>query len=565
MRNYTLKSVFACVFVLFSFSSYAKEEDNQTSPTLQVGLNGLTFGKGNLDAKLIMEIIAEKQAEIKARITKNALLEWMNDAGAATYVFSEVILESVINDKDVEVITRKILEQTVNYLFTAYLVDDWIKELNGDDLNKFLVLAKTYDIDLKKEDLNNGVFELLKNKRKNNNDKTQNYVIDKETEFMSLLLDMASYAIMKNQDLKRLGLMRVPYSVSYEYLNKYLNLMQNSGKDITVSSYDFSKICKDINQTIALKCLHQKIIKENKCSSKTNISKIDSLISYTQKENAIYLYSCLEDKLKNEIKKNEKTDFYKSLGNFNCPETYEEYLNKISDISYLFSDNAISQKLSKIASFVKDYVKVTERDNKKVLEVNIESFLVQLQEMKPSRYTKVDFLFNVGVNTAYFFNKQLTIENEPLYNYSYVSEKIGIKFKLADRSWQARSPGETYQYGLKNYVKLTPPKEPFINNWHLILYGSGILYNLINTGNSKNFNSPIFGFGPGITFFNFLDLNMSVGVPLIKNMPLKDIFQYPYFQISFDIRFTEYLSRLNQNRKEKAQQKKIVKALNNQK
>ena len=54
------------------FLIFAQHE--ASSPTLQVGLSGLSFQRGDLDAALITQIIAEKQKEVQARLVQNMLL-----------------------------------------------------------------------------------------------------------------------------------------------------------------------------------------------------------------------------------------------------------------------------------------------------------------------------------------------------------------------------------------------------------------------------------------------------------------------------------------------------------
>ncbi|MCA6391898.1 MAG: hypothetical protein IM607_10975, partial [Cytophagales bacterium] len=97
-------------------------------------------------------------------------------------------------------------------------------------------------------------------------------------------------------------------------------------------------------------------------------------------------------------------------------------------------------------------------------------------------------------------------------------------------------------------------------NVHLLLYGSGLLYNLTNTGTTSNFNSPLIGIGAGVTFFNDLDFNISWGTPVVKDKPFLDNSLPTYFNVGFDIQFFEYYNRLQQKRKANQTQKKLAAA-----
>ena len=102
------------------------------------------------------------------------------------------------------------------------------------------------------------------------------------------------------------------------------------------------------------------------------------------------------------------------------------------------------------------------------------------------------------------------------------------------------------------------PKEPIISNWHLIAYGSGILYNLVNTKTLKEFNMPIIGIGSGLTFYNGLDFNISWGVPIMASKPISS--SNGFWNVGFDIQFIEYYDRLMEKRKNNQIQKRLVEA-----
>lgn len=115
-----------------TFSFLFSQTETHTAPTLQVGLDGLDFSKGTLDSELILEIISEKQNEIKLRVAQNILLEPLNNCGATIYSFGDNILKAVIEEKDPVIRKRRILESTVNTLFTVAFANYYLKKIESD-------------------------------------------------------------------------------------------------------------------------------------------------------------------------------------------------------------------------------------------------------------------------------------------------------------------------------------------------------------------------------------------------------------------------------------------------
>ncbi len=217
--------------------------------------------------------------------------------------------------------------------------------------------------------------------------------------------------------------------------------------------------------------------------------------------------------------------------------------------------------MATLISFVKDYT-VTDFDNngKEVLSFNIESFVIKLQSLRPYKFNPFEFHFTVGVNNA-FFNTPLSLEDTPpIYNLSYVSEKIGLKYKIRDKAfWLNRNPGETYRIRNRNYIKSSAPKEPLVSNFHMLFYGSGLLYNLVNVKTSKEFNFPIVGLGLGLTFSNALDFNVTFGVPIVKTEEFS--LKNNLINAGFDIQFSEYYNRLTEKRNANKTQKRLAEAI----
>jgi len=257
------------------------------------------------------------------------------------------------------------------------------------------------------------------------------------------------------------------------------------------------------------------------------------------------------------------------LYQFNKASTISEYLKSIEEIGNVLPDDDIKSALSTVISFVKDYTVIEKNEKgKDIINFNVESFIVKLQNIKPYKLSRWQFNLTVGVNNAYF-QKDLVMQDSSITrNLSYVSEKIGIKYKFFDRSfWKTRNPGETYMmktlrhpFKGTSYVKNSPPIEPLISNMHALVYGSGLLYNLVNTKTNKEFNMPMVGTGIGLTFYNALDFNICYGVPIFPNSDFQKSINNNFINIGFDIQFLEYYNRLQEKRKANQTQKQISKA-----
>jgi hypothetical protein len=264
-------------------------------------------------------------------------------------------------------------------------------------------------------------------------------------------------------------------------------------------------------------------------------------------------------------------NIFTKIDEFDKVETYSSFLNQLSDAGDVFSDEEMRKSINRIITFVRSYIKVSNDTSGKLsLNLDVEGFLYNIQKTPYNKFRPLEFHFTVGANTASFQKDLITNSGDTIRNYSFIGEKIGIKFKLWDYKYvRSFSKGETFTYkhwynlfrsNHVTYLRTSPPKEPTISNIHLLLYGSGILYNIVNTRTTKSFNSPLVGVGVGITFFNDLDFNVSWGRPILNNKSFNDSSVPSFFNVGFDIQFIEYYNRLNQKRKSNQIQKKLAQA-----
>ncbi len=659
-----------CCFSIFLAVTciYSQNDLEHEAPTLQVGLDGLSFSKGTLDAQLIMEIIAEKQQELKIKAIQNVFLTKVENAGGTVYSFTNNVVKELITEKDDAIRTKKILENTVNLVFVTTYLHYYLQQLEDQQKEHFMKLAA--DFGYHPEGFKDSISltslvkpkELFKNKA---------YKDKEGVSFIAFLLDMASETVRHDKKLKQLGLMQISYSSTYEYMNRYknkINYIPTDSTDIEKYKINADHVYREMSDALTkvtnyigvynyivehfsfrndkLAVFGQKALDEKAklkaresfesllITSRTTVKTLieeaisSEAISPVEKKaeitNLTNIYTYLDKVIKQQsnIKDSSvgadilytfyqefipllKKQSYNSvryldlittldtfcaqlavvmLGNkniriedglvnnffllasklyqFDKATTISEYLKLIEDIGYIFPDENIKNSLSTVVSFIKDYTVInTNNRGNEVLDFNVESFIMKLQNLKPYKHSRWQFHFTVGLNNAYFDKAVILKDGSTLTNLSYVSEKIGVKFKLKDWAfYYPRNPGETYLIDGIAYVKTGPPKEPLISNWHLLAYGSGLLYNLVNSKTNNEFDMPLAGIGTGVTFSNALDFNISVGIPIFSDKSIQDSFDYPFINVGFDIQFIEYYKRLQEKRQIKKDQKKLIEA-----
>ncbi|MEL6560055.1 MAG: hypothetical protein AAFQ94_17835 [Bacteroidota bacterium] len=222
------------------------------------------------------------------------------------------------------------------------------------------------------------------------------------------------------------------------------------------------------------------------------------------------------------------------LSNLDNAVTYDKIFKFIADLGEIFVDKKAGRVLNSLVNFMDKYARIDNEQNKITFDLEgvAQDLYSQYQQNSRSRFS---FSFTVGVNTA---TPWFTSENDlnflapdnttQISNASFVSEKLGIKYKLVD--WNRR-----YVNGLSN-------TKPVVNNLHLITYASGLLYQIEALNTENNFDITSLGLGVGVTFFNNLDFNISYAGQI------NDWFDNNYLNIGFDIQITEYLSALSKRR-----------------
>lgn len=658
-----------------------QEEIHPSAPSLQYGLDGLSFTKGNLDAELIMQIIAEKQQEIKTKIIQNSIMSKVEDAGGTIYSFADNIIREVLLQSDMETKTKKIIESAVNLVFAYSFADYYLKNCPAGELANLKIIAKNYfylntdgitdfsfrgltvHFEEKAKNISEAKAEAaftkgapqekeigqnIHNKANLATNSTDGKIesCDGLKEFFCFVLDMASHTIKTSDKMKELGIMQISHSPEYDYLNKYYdfiefdniykaslrteagvvsegmkNMLQKLTNAvglfkhlITESTFRENQVCltsslkpnadktqlanvftatkaslKTLMDALTASGKTDKLPELNKIyfylenagnqlgSAPANLPTLASDVLYTIHQDflpALFGYTLADYNALQTAIQNFKLDaknlaqyllaetvgeipgksdpifiLISKLYAFNNLSTYTDYLNYLYSMQEILPDDDVSDILGLIISYVKDFTSITtDYAGEEKISFNVESFLVRLQSLKRFKWSPFEFHFTVGLNTG-FLNKPLAVgENDTIQNISYVGEKIGIKIKFWDREfWQTRNPGETYKMWGTTYTKSTAPREPVVSNAHLLAYGTGLLYNLVNVKTVSKFNAPMVGCGIGLTFYNALDMNLTVSTPLMPNDTKNNL--RAIVGLGFDIQFTEYYQRLNEKRK----------------
>jgi hypothetical protein len=706
-RN-TLISLF--LFFLSATIGKAQELSEHAAPSLQIGLNGLSFSRGELDARLIMEIIAEKQEEVKLKLVQNMLLGRLEEAGGSVYAFADDIVKNILTENDTELRTRKIIESSVNLSFSVALTKYFLEIANSNDQSYIVLLAETFGISSITASTVSQITSYVRTNTTTSTGRSTSAFFQDENSlpFLVLMLDMSSEVVRSNTKLKELGMSGFSYGSSYFNLNEYLalspfnstiTLASINSKNITaarvasdagnpedlitiryrlaqalhtslsnklnelvdyiglihylisqresvldkknISSFSYNAflgllqpvfgsntadykigaIPTDFKQhykeTIEwLKILNLNALITANPTLKNELAKVSRYILYLERivslqsvtttvpreysdvlyhistsivpaltelshldaglvkatitlERAnILLQAALLERYSNKsfLTDTNNKMFLKLLSvmyEFDKLKTYSDYVNFLGDVADLMPDDRLRATITSIVSFVNEFALIKQNDEgQDYIDFKVESFLLKLQQIKYDKWSPFEFLLTVGTNSANFYKNPVLVDSENIYNYSFVSEKIGVKCKILDFKYvNSHGKGDTYTYLFKTYKRLVPPKEPAISNVHLLAYGSGILYNLANVGTTKDFNSPMLGAGAGITFFNNLDFNLSIGLPIIKGQHFKENYSQPFWNMGFDIQFTEYITKLKERNKQKKIQNKLDKAV----
>ncbi|MBG6129520.1 hypothetical protein IWQ47_001177 [Aquimarina sp. EL_43] len=235
------------------------------------------------------------------------------------------------------------------------------------------------------------------------------------------------------------------------------------------------------------------------------------------------------------------------------------YILQLLDESHNFFVNTIDSKLESeekikyqnLSKFKNIYEKIINgidkytiiNNEEQLIEIDVLSFLNTFIENynKESSYGKNTLYFSIGFSQNLFLSDYNYTENnqsQTLNSIGFASEKIGYKKKLLGFK------NKGYDYLAKSsiaYEDKSNELNPFVNQWYLIAYGSGLLYKIADLTTNENFDFPHVGVGTGLRLYNTLDVSITIGFPIIDGKKFGD---NGFLGLSLDIPITEYLSAI---------------------
>ncbi len=221
-------------------------------------------------------------------------------------------------------------------------------------------------------------------------------------------------------------------------------------------------------------------------------------------------------------------------------ETYEYILRVLADAGNTYKKQESIGSFNMLVNNTLNYISVDNRNNR--LNFDIESLIMLLYEKYEKKQNQpISLYFSIGLNQNIFIPKATFREDGKevkVSSFAFAAEKIGVKlipFECMNRRL-IRDQRSLSGANISGY--------PIVNDYHLIVYASGLLYNIVNSTTNRQFKYPVFGSGFGITFYNSFDINLTWSVP-ITDKP----FTYSMLSLSFDIKISEYLAALYKRQK----------------
>jgi len=669
--------ILSTTFLIYVLAFPASAQNLQEAPSLQLGLGKISLSKGNFDADLLAQIIAEKQDEIQVKLVKDMLLRRAGLDNGLFYTYIDETINILTQERDPDIRTRNLTENTVNLSFVVayaeYYLNTMTSYTNQRYQHFFLAspLSSNFNTASPPESVayqnaqsvlgaidTSRMIKLSAFSKLNYTEVVQDSEGELKVEYLSLFIDVVAEAVRQNEKLRELGLMRTHYLQNYSSANAYLSLerrmeleedeekkaelqiqkvwadsvfsdvsyhlekhleyfglikaMANRGNNwrTIYSQFEGSSDCSiQVPQLRAILKEGLEAIADLEKLSEDELQALDQIAGLLDKlryveanrYNYIALYEseirpslarlakynvaflelaesleaylfCIGKEIEQELEAIGLDidlpfiNLLAVLDEFDQPETYTHYLNLLSDAGDIFGDDKQRATINLIIGMVRGFLKLSEEGLDGLqLNLDVQGLLVTLQELPYDRPRPLQFHFTLGGNYGSFLNEDFSIQNNEdtleLANYSYLSEKIGLKIKLYDFDYTQGQPrGSVFRYYGKSHKQMQPPREPTISNWHAIVFGSGLLYNIINTSSEPAFNYPILGIGTGLTFFNQLDLNISYCRPVQSGTRFLSSDNPGFLNIGFDIQFIEYLDRLNEKRAARRYQKRLAEA-----
>jgi len=110
----------------------------QLGPSLAIGAGKAAYEKGKIDTELLVDIISERQLEVKSRLAENYILKNFENGNYASYNFINQSLQILFSNAGKEFVKKEILENVADYALVIGLSELFLRNLQYKSLNGHL-------------------------------------------------------------------------------------------------------------------------------------------------------------------------------------------------------------------------------------------------------------------------------------------------------------------------------------------------------------------------------------------------------------------------------------------
>ncbi len=241
------------------------------------------------------------------------------------------------------------------------------------------------------------------------------------------------------------------------------------------------------------------------------------------------------------------------LNDLDKASSYESILKIIQNAGALYSTSSNIKTFNSLVNNIEKYTIINAAENR--IYIDVESIILAIYNRYANKSDSwIDFYFSIGLNKSISIGNDFKyLSTDSLKSFGFAAEKIGLKIKLVNiKKMRQFELGEKRPrlFGGHKMVNKVQSKVPIISDIHLITYGTGLLYNIVDSKTSFSFDEYMIATGLGISFYNGFDLNISFNYPLVNNISFQDVISpnnsYQMLTFSFDVKIGEYLDALAQ-------------------
>ncbi len=508
-----MKKALLITWLFFSFSnSYS-----------QLNLTGgVSMTKNNIDGEVLKQIIQQKQEEVFARLFSNIIVGYFKDKPLDKGVYNfptYYALYNLVSDMTIGKTKTTVSKAILNSAVELAYIYSFVKYFESYQENSRGTVTQT-TVDANKISTNKIVTSVKKDGE---------VITDKEKlKRLNFYMEAAFDVLAKDKTVQ----------------DKFYFKRQITSTEIS-TWYDKLGILNDPD-----------FANESVINILGKSQKISELISDMKPQVASFLaYSGSDANLGNITKLTKTAIGLQTLkeGDINSVKLLLlEYANKTD---FLFDHNVVKTLINLIVE--NTHFGLDENQKINQIYVDVEGLILSVDKefitknkkssiSSPVWFVNPRLFFTIGASTAFFLNNANSLDKEdgvvkPLRNVNLASEKIGFRIKVWDGGYtHGFSPGEVYRWHGKNYVWNRPQKKPLISSVYYNIYGSGLLYNVLNLKTNQNFDFGFASSNIGVIFFNGLEFSAGLGIVYKDGLDAKNSF----FKLDFDIPIVDYLTAL---------------------